>query len=51
MSRTHLIDEHVSGDLGAARQGWQEALTMLDELDHPEAEAVRAKLQWGAPSA
>ncbi|HZM76295.1 MAG TPA: tetratricopeptide repeat protein [Candidatus Limnocylindrales bacterium] len=42
---THLGDAHHSAkDLDAARLAWQQALTILDELDHPDAERVRANL-------
>lgn len=34
---------HDAGDHDAAREMWQRALTILDELGHPEAEVVRAK--------
>jgi hypothetical protein len=27
-----------------ARDAWQQALTILDQLDHPDAEQVRTKL-------
>jgi tetratricopeptide (TPR) repeat protein len=41
----HLGDiHHASGDPEAARAAWQEALEILTRIDHPEAEAVRAKL-------
>jgi hypothetical protein len=29
----------------AARAGWAEALEILEELDHPDADLVRAKLE------
>jgi DNA-binding SARP family transcriptional activator len=32
-------------DLSAARDAWQHALTILEDLDHPDADQVRAKLQ------
>ena len=42
---THLGDtHHAAGDPDAARDAWQQALTILDELDHPDADQVRAKL-------
>jgi tetratricopeptide (TPR) repeat protein len=42
---THLGDaHHAVGDLDAARDAWQLALDILDDLDHPDADAVRAKL-------
>jgi hypothetical protein len=34
----------ATGDPPAARDDWQRALVILDELDHPDAEKVRAKL-------
>jgi tetratricopeptide (TPR) repeat protein len=39
---------HVAGDAGSARKAWQDALTILDELDHQKAEQLRAKLPDGA---
>jgi tetratricopeptide (TPR) repeat protein len=42
---TRLGDtHHTTGDHSAARQAWQQALTILDRLDHPNAEHVRTKL-------
>ena len=42
---THLGDtHHAAGDPDAARDAWQQALTILDDLDHPDAAQVRAKL-------
>jgi tetratricopeptide (TPR) repeat protein len=42
----HLGDVHSrAGVLGSARTTWQRALGILDELDHPEADQVRAKLE------
>jgi DNA-binding SARP family transcriptional activator/tetratricopeptide (TPR) repeat protein len=35
-------------DLDAARRTWQAALDIFDELNHPDAEVVRAKLTAGA---
>jgi DNA-binding SARP family transcriptional activator/tetratricopeptide (TPR) repeat protein len=35
---------HVSEELGAAREAWKEALSILDELRHPDAEEIRHKL-------
>ncbi len=41
----HLGDaQHATADLEAARTAWREALTILDDLCHPHAEQVRAKL-------
>ncbi len=38
-------DTHdAAGDPQAARAAWQPALTLLDQLAHPDADAVRAKL-------
>ena len=45
----HLGDaEHATGDLAAARQAWLRALSLLEELDHPEAAQVRARLAPGS---
>jgi DNA-binding SARP family transcriptional activator/DNA-binding XRE family transcriptional regulator len=45
----HLGDnQHATGELAAARQTWAQALTILDDLHHPDAEAVRAKLAAGS---
>jgi tetratricopeptide (TPR) repeat protein len=42
---THLGDaHHATGDDQTARGTWQQALAILDKIDHPEAEAIRAKL-------
>jgi tetratricopeptide (TPR) repeat protein len=42
----HLGDtEKAAGDLDAARAAWQRSLDILDELDHPGARDVRAKLE------
>jgi tetratricopeptide (TPR) repeat protein len=42
---THLGDTHAAhGDADAARDAWQRALAILEQLDHPEASAVREKL-------
>ena len=41
----HLGDiHHAVGDPAAAHLAWQQALAILDELDHPQADQVRAKL-------
>lgn len=43
---THLGDcSHAAGDHGAALRIWRQALTILTELDHPDAEKVRNKLE------
>jgi DNA-binding SARP family transcriptional activator/tetratricopeptide (TPR) repeat protein len=42
---SHLGDTHLAaGDTGAARESWQHALDILDELSHPGADRLRAKL-------
>jgi DNA-binding SARP family transcriptional activator/transcriptional regulator with XRE-family HTH domain len=42
---THIGDTHHAIDEpDAARAAWNEALTILEDLDHPDADAVRAKL-------
>jgi len=35
---------HAGGGTGAARAAWEEALTILTDLDHPDADGIRAKL-------
>jgi tetratricopeptide (TPR) repeat protein len=40
-----------SGDADAAREAWMRALSILDELQHGDADEVRAKLRGGAPRA
>ena len=37
--------QHATGDADAAGKAWQQALTILDELDHPDADHVKARLQ------
>jgi hypothetical protein len=34
----------AAGELMAARKAWQQALAILDDLKHPDAAKVRAKL-------
>jgi tetratricopeptide (TPR) repeat protein len=47
----HLGDTHdASGDRLAARRAWDEALAIFTDLDHPEAQQVRDKLD-GLPGA
>ncbi len=47
---THLGDtQHAVGDQAAARDAWHHALDILDDLQHPDADAIRAKLQDLAP--
>jgi tetratricopeptide (TPR) repeat protein/transcriptional regulator with XRE-family HTH domain len=42
---THLGDtHHTTGNDTAARQTWQQALTIFDQLDHPDADTIRAKI-------
>ena len=41
----HLGDaRHAAGDADGARAAWEEALTILDDLQQPEAGEIRAKL-------
>jgi DNA-binding SARP family transcriptional activator len=41
----HLGDAHqAAGDLPKARAAWEEALALLDDLNHPDADQIRAKL-------
>jgi tetratricopeptide (TPR) repeat protein len=43
---THLGDaQHAAKDMRTASRTWQEALAILDELRHPDAAAVRARLE------
>ena len=42
---THLGDtRQAAGELAQARQAWQQALAILEDLQHPDADQVRAKL-------
>jgi tetratricopeptide (TPR) repeat protein/transcriptional regulator with XRE-family HTH domain len=42
---THLGDAHrESGSTGAARRAWRQALTILEDLQHPDAERLRSRL-------
>jgi tetratricopeptide (TPR) repeat protein/transcriptional regulator with XRE-family HTH domain len=42
---THLGDtHHAAGDLARAQLAWQQALEIFDNLEHPDADVVRAKL-------
>jgi hypothetical protein len=34
----------AAGDSGAAREVWRKALSILDELDHPDASQLRIKI-------
>lgn len=38
------VDHSSAGDHGAAQQNWRAALTILDDIDHPEADSIRSKL-------
>ncbi len=41
----HLGDaRHAAGDLAGARADWEESLAVLDDLDHPDADRIRARL-------
>ena len=45
----HLGDAyHAAGDLGLARQAWQDALAILEDLNHSDADQVRARLHGQA---
>jgi len=42
---THLGDTHLAaGESAEAREAWQQALAILDDIHHPNADQVRAKL-------
>jgi DNA-binding SARP family transcriptional activator/tetratricopeptide (TPR) repeat protein len=42
---THLGDaRHAAGELVQARDAWQQALAVLEDLQHPDADQVRARL-------
>ena len=42
---THVGDaRHAAGELPQARQAWQQALAIYDDIHHPDADKVRAKL-------
>ncbi|MGO9292315.1 MAG: AfsR/SARP family transcriptional regulator [Streptosporangiaceae bacterium] len=46
----HLGDVgHAAGNPGQARAAWQEALAILDDLHHPDADRIRAKLRQPGP--
>lgn len=48
---TRLGDtRHAAGELPRARQAWQHALAIFDELEHPDAAKIRAKLAGLPPS-
>jgi tetratricopeptide (TPR) repeat protein/transcriptional regulator with XRE-family HTH domain len=42
---THLAGtRRAAGELAKAREAWQQALAILDDLQHPDADKIRAKL-------
>jgi hypothetical protein len=42
---THLGDSrHAAGELAQAREAWQQALAILEDIQHHDAGEVRAKL-------
>jgi hypothetical protein len=42
----HLGDSHsAAGNPAQARAAWEEALAILDDLHHPDANQIRAKLK------
>ncbi len=46
----HLGDAYYAiGDLGQARQAWREALAILEDLNHSDADQVRARLDGEEP--
>jgi tetratricopeptide (TPR) repeat protein/transcriptional regulator with XRE-family HTH domain len=48
---TRLGDtRHAAGELPRARQAWQQALAIFDDLEHPDAGKIRAKLAGLPPS-
>jgi tetratricopeptide (TPR) repeat protein/transcriptional regulator with XRE-family HTH domain len=47
---THIGDaRHAAGELSPARQAWQQALAIYDDIQHPGADRVRAKLMASLP--
>jgi tetratricopeptide (TPR) repeat protein/transcriptional regulator with XRE-family HTH domain len=43
---SHLGDaQHASGDLPRARESWEQAIAVLDDLGHPNADKLRAKIE------
>lgn len=48
-NRVHIGDaHHAAGDQDAAHEAWRRALPILEELDHPDAQLVRANLKLRA---
>ncbi|MEN3361419.1 MAG: hypothetical protein V7637_5401, partial [Mycobacteriales bacterium] len=43
--------QHTAGDPAAAHESWRQAVRILDDLRHPEADRVRAKLRQRAGTA
>ena len=37
-------NHHATGDSGAAQESWREALSLLEQVSHPDAARVRAML-------
>ncbi len=47
----HLGDAyHTAGQLPHARQAWQEALAILEDLNHSDADQVCARLRGEVPT-
>jgi DNA-binding SARP family transcriptional activator/tetratricopeptide (TPR) repeat protein len=45
-ARAHLGDAHeAAGDPAAAGEAWRQALDALEELGHPDADAIRSRLE------
>ena len=45
LTLTHLGEAHqAADDVPAAREAWRQALVILDELEHPDADGLRARL-------
>jgi tetratricopeptide (TPR) repeat protein len=45
ISLDHTADAYATaGDHDAARRNWHDALRIFDQIDHPDADRVRAKL-------
>jgi len=49
---THLGDtHHATGSPQAARQAWQQALSILDDLNHADADNLRTRIKaLGTPA-
>jgi DNA-binding SARP family transcriptional activator len=47
----HLGDtRHAAGEMAQAREAWQQALAILEDLQHPDADQIRARLWPDAPA-